>query len=500
MKTDQPISVAAAILIHNNKVLMARRRGGYLDNLWEFPGGKLEKDETAEAATQRELKEELGIDVIPEKTVLVLEHSYPDKTIRLHFVSCKFAEPIDKNLQIIENNKETEWFVPTQLPLNDICPADRIASTNIPWDLLTINKNANNSKEPYILVINPGSLTTKIAVFKGLEIKFEDEITYTLDDLKDYKTSIDQLDLRYNSVIDVLKKAGYKSQDFSATIGRGGPIKPMVGGIYRVNSQLLDDLVNGMATDHVSLLGGLIAYKISESTGVPAFIADPVSCDEYIDLAKISGCPDCPRISLNHHLNVKSVAEEVAEADGTTIDKVNYVVAHLGGGFTICPLEKGKMIDGNNTNDEGPMTPARAGSLPLQGLIKLCFNGKYDYKSLRKRLNQNGGLMEHLGTGDVREISKRIEAGDEKAKLILEAMAYQISKWIGAMAAALKGKVDAIILTGGIAHNKYVVNWVKERVSWIAPVKVRPGQNELLALAKHAYKAINNPTIVKEYK
>ena len=356
------------------------------------------------------------------------------------------------------------------------------------------------SNEPLILVINPGSLTTKIAVFKGLEIQYEDEINYTLEELKGYKTSIDQLNLRYNSVVEVLKKAGYKSQDFSAAIGRGGPIKPMVGGIYRVNSKLLDDLVNHMATDHVSLLGGLIAYKISEATGMPAFIADPVSCDEYIDLAKISGCPDCPRISLNHHLNVKSVAEEVAEADGKKLDEVNYVVAHLGGGFTICPLEKGKMIDGNNTNDEGPMTPARAGSLPLQGLMKLCFSGKYDYKSLRKRLTQNGGLMEHLGTGDCREISKRIEAGDEKARLILETMAYQIAKWIGAMAAALKGKVDGIILTGGIAHDKNVVNWVTERVSWIAPVIVRPGQNELLALAKHAYKAIKNPAIAKEYE
>ena len=500
MKSDIPINVAAAVLINDKKVLMAKRHGSYLDNLWEFPGGKLEKDESAESAVQRELKEELNIDVIPIKTLLVLEHTYPDKTIRLHFVNCKLAEPVEENLIKLKENSETGWFIPTQLPLNDICPADRIASSNIPWQSLLKDNKMKNADEPLILVINPGSLTTKIAVFKGLEIQYEDEINYTLEELKDYKTSIDQLDLRYNSVVEVLKKAGYKSQDFSAAIGRGGPIKPMVGGIYKVNSQLLDDLVNHMATDHVSLLGGLIAYKISEATGMPAFIADPVSCDEYIDLAKISGCPDCPRISLNHHLNVKSVAEEVAEADGKKLDEVNYVVAHLGGGFTICPLEKGKMIDGNNTNDEGPMTPARAGSLPLQGLMKLCFSGKYDYKTLRKRLNQNGGLMEHLGTGDCREISKRIEEGDEKARLILEAMAYQISKWIGAMAAALKGKVDAIILTGGIAYDKNVVKWVTERVSWIAPVKVRPGQNELLALAKHAYKAIKNPEIAKDYK
>lgn len=354
-------------------------------------------------------------------------------------------------------------------------------------------------QEPLVLVINPGSLTTKIAIFRGLQIQYEDEIYYTKEDLKDFKLSIDQLELRHKSVLEALKKAGYNPENLDAAIGRGGPIKPMVGGTYKVNEKLLDDLVYGMATDHASLLGGLIAFKIADSVGIPAYIADPVSCDEYTELAKISGSPECPRISLNHHLNVKSVASEVAESEGTTIDKVNYVVAHLGGGFTICPLEKGKMIDGNNANDEGPMSPGRAGSLPLQGIMKLCFSGKYDYHTLKKKLLSHGGLIEHLGTEDCREISKRIEAGDKKAKLVLEAMAYQISKWIGAMAAVLKGEVDAIILTGGVANNKYVIDWIKDRVSWIAPVKVRPGQNEFLALAKHAYKALKGLEQVKEY-
>lgn len=356
------------------------------------------------------------------------------------------------------------------------------------------------SAEPLILVINPGSLTTKIAVFKGLEIEYETEINYTKEDLKDFKTSIEQLELRYSSVEGELKKAGYKPESFAAAIGRGGPIKPMQGGTYKVNAKLLDDLTHRMATDHASLLGGLIAYKFSLNTGVPAYIADPVSCDEYIDIARISGCTDCPRIALNHNLNVKSVAAEVAEADGTTLDKVNYVVAHLGGGFTICPLEKGKMIDGNNANDEGPMSPSRAGSLPFQSLAKLCFSGKYDNKTIKKRMNAEGGLTDHLGTGDCREIDKMIDAGDDHARLVLEAMAYQISKWIGAMAAALKGNVDAIILTGGVAYNKRVVNWITERVSWIAPVKVRPGQNELLALARHAYRALNGTEEAKDYE
>lgn len=496
MRTDLPIEVAAAVLIHNNKILLAKRRGGYLDNLWEFPGGKLEKGESAEAATVRELKEELGIDVNAKNCVLKLEHSYPDKYVRLHFVLCNFGNNAEESVAKLSNNSETGWFDTASLPLKDFCPADKIAAENINWENLLIT----DKQAPLILVINPGSLTTKIAVFKGLNQEFEKEITYTKEDLKNYKVSFEQLDLRYSDVLKVLNEAGYRTEDFSAAIGRGGPIKPMVGGTYRVNKQLLDDLENGMATDHASLLGGMIAYKFSAELGIPAYIADPVSCDEYIDLAKISGCPECPRISLNHHLNVKSVAAEVAEADGTTLDKVNYVVAHLGGGFTICPLEKGKMIDGNNANDEGPMSPGRAGSLPLGGLIKLCLSGKYDYAELKRKLNQNGGLIDHLGTGDCSEIEKRIEAGDEKARLVLEAMAYQISKWIGAMAAALKGKVDAIILTGGIAHSDMVVNWIEERVNWIAPVRVRPGQNELLALARHACKALENPSYVKDYK
>lgn len=355
-------------------------------------------------------------------------------------------------------------------------------------------------ENPLILVINPGSLTTKIAIFRALEMVYEYEICYTKDELKDYKNSIEQLDLRFKSVTETLKNAGYEPRDLDAVIGRGGPIKPLAGGVYRVGKKLLEDLTYRMATDHASLLGGLIAYKISDSCNIPAYIADPVSCDEYCELAKISGCPEIPRVSLNHHLNVKAVAREIAEADGTSIDKVNYVVAHLGGGFTVCPLEKGKMIDGNNANDEGPMSPSRCGSLPIQGLIKLCLSGKYDYSELKKKLLNNGGLIAHLGTGDCREISKRIDEGDEKARLVLEAMAYQISKWIGSMAAVLKGNVDAIILTGGVAYNKYVVDWVTERVSWIAPVKVRPGQNEFLALAKHAYNALKNPEIVKQYE
>lgn len=354
-------------------------------------------------------------------------------------------------------------------------------------------------KEPFILVINPGSLTTKIAVFDGLNNVYEDEILYTKEDLKSFRVSIEQLDYRFESVCENLKKAGYELEDFSAAIGRGGPIKPMQGGTYKVNEKLLDDLTYRMSTDHASLLGGLIAYKVFQKTGAPAYIADPVSCDEYSELARISGCKDCPRIALNHNLNVKSVALEVAESDGTTLDKVNYIVAHLGGGFTICSLEKGKMTDGNNANDEGPMSPSRAGSLPTQGFMKICLSGDYNEQSLRKRLHVNGGLTDHLGTGDCRKIDEMIEAGDEKARLVLEAMAYQISKWIGSMATALKGKVDAIILTGGVAYNKRVVSWITERVSWIAPVKVRPGQNEMLALARHAYRVLNGMEEAKDY-
>ncbi len=355
------------------------------------------------------------------------------------------------------------------------------------------------SDKPLILVINPGSTSTKIAIFKGDEQLKEHDLSHAVSDLAGFKSSMEQLDYRLETVLTAITEMGFKLEDLKAAVGRGGPIKPMESGVYEVTEKLVSDLQSGQAADHASLLGGMIAYRIGKMTEIPAFIADPVSVDEFEDVARISGYPELPRISLLHALNIKAVADVVAEEDGKKIEDVNYIVAHLGGGFSICPMLKGRLVDANNANDAGPMSPERVGTLPLQGLLKLCYSGKYDYATLRKKLLGGGGLVAHLGTSDCREVTKMIEAGDEKAKLCLEAMAYQIGKEIGAMATVLKGKVDKIILTGGVAHNEFVVNDVSERVGFIAPIKVIPGQNEMKALAIHGVRALANPEIVKKY-
>lgn len=355
------------------------------------------------------------------------------------------------------------------------------------------------SEKAKILVINPGSTSTKIALYHGLEQVNELEITHPAAELANFKSNLEQLDYRFSTVEKAMQEWKIAPTDLDAAIGRGGPLKPLEGGVYKVGENLIKDLQSGKLVDHASILGGLIACRVAEKAQIPAFIADPVSVDEFEDIARISGHPDLPRISLSHALNIKAVVAEVAAENGKKPEEVNYVVAHLGGGFSIAAHRKGRQIDVNNANDAGPFSPERCGTLPLAGLMKMCFSGKYDLRTLKKTLIGKSGLMGHLGTPDCREISKRIEAGDEKAKLVLEAMAYQIAKEIGAMATVMKGEVDAIVLTGGVAHNKYVVSWIKERVSFIAPVIVKPGQNELKALAAHASNALKKPEIVKNY-
>ncbi len=352
---------------------------------------------------------------------------------------------------------------------------------------------------PLILVVNPGSTSTKIALFHGTEIQKELELTHPNSELEKFSSNLQQLDYRFETVQKALKEWDTDPSKLDAVIGRGGPLKPLEGGVYKVGLSLIEDLNSGKLVDHASILGGLIAYKFAENNTIPAFIADPVSVDEFEDIARISGCPDIPRLSLGHALNSKAVVAEVAEEAGKKPTDMNYIVAHLGGGTSISASRKGRQIDVNNANDGGPFSPERCGSLPITGLMKLCFSGKYDQKTLKKKLIGKGGLLAYLGVSDCREISKMIESGDKKAELVLEAMAYQISKEIGAMAAVLKGKVDGIILTGGVANNKHVVSWVKERVSFIAPVVVKPGQNELKALAAHAVKALKDPSVIKKY-
>jgi len=353
--------------------------------------------------------------------------------------------------------------------------------------------------KPLILVINPGSTSTKIALYRGDEQVKELDITHPGEEIAAFKNNLEQLDYRFTTIEKALKEWNCKETDLQAAIGRGGPLKPLSGGVYRVGETLMQDLQSGKLVDHASILGGLIACRVAEKAGIPAFIADPVSVDEFDDIARISGHPELPRISLSHALNIKAVVAEVAAEQGKKPDEVNYVVAHLGGGISIAAHRKGRQVDVNNANDAGPFSPERCGTVPLGGLLKMAFSGKYQLNDLKKALVGKGGVMGHLGTSDCREVVKRIEAGDDKALLVLEAMAYQIAKEIGAMATVLKGEVDAIILTGGIAHNPKVVPWIVERVKFIAPVIIKPGQNELKALAAHACRALADASIIKEY-
>ena len=350
-----------------------------------------------------------------------------------------------------------------------------------------------------ILVINPGSTSTKVAIFnqEGKEI-FKESISHSTKELSQFKSLLEQGPVRKKIILNTLKKEKIDSNSLRAIIGRGGVLKPLKAGTYEVNNKLINDLKNS-PIEHASNLGGIIAHEIAEEIDVPAYIADPVSVDEFTDIARLSGLKGIERKSLLHTLNIRASAFRYAKEQGKKFEESNLIVAHLGGGTSIAPIEKGKIIDVNNANDGGPFSPERTGSLPNKALIHLCYSGEYSEKELYKLITYQGGLVSYLGTNDVREVMKKIEQGDKYAELIFEGMCYQIAKEIGAMAAVLKGKVEAIILTGGIAHNEILVNKIKDRTGWIAPVVVYPGEEEMKALAQAVIRVIAGIEKVKTY-
>ncbi|MBA3063267.1 MAG: butyrate kinase [Atribacteria sp.] len=350
-----------------------------------------------------------------------------------------------------------------------------------------------------ILVINPGSTSTKIAIFnqEGKEI-FKETISHSTEELSKFKSLLEQGPVRKKIILDTLKKKNIDSNSLKVIIGRGGVLKPLEAGTYEVNNKLINDLKNS-PIEHASNLGGIIAQEIAEEIDVPAYIADPVSVDEFTDIARISGLKGIERKSLLHTLNIRANAFRYAKEQGKKFEELNLIVAHLGGGISIAPIKKGKIIDVNNANDGGPFSPERTGSLPNKALIHLCYSGEYSEKELYKLITNQGGLVSYLETNDVREVMKKIEQGDKYAELIFEGMCYQIAKEIGAMAAVLKGKVEAIILTGGIAHNEILVNKIKDHTGWIAPVVVYPGEEEMKALAQAVIRVIKDEEKVKTY-
>jgi len=351
-----------------------------------------------------------------------------------------------------------------------------------------------------ILVINPGSTSTKVALFSNEQLLFERKIGHNSQELSNFNKIIDQYRFRQNIILSFLKEKGINLSTLHAVVGRGGLLRPIASGTYRINEKMLEDLRSGAMGEHASNLGGLLAYGIAGNLSIPSYIVDPVVTDEMKPVARISGIPEIPRISIFHALNQKAIARKAALDLGKKYEKLNFIVAHLGGGISVGVHYKGKVIDVNNAlNGEGPFTPERSGGVPVGRLVELCFSGKFSKDEMMKKVKSKGGLVAYLNTNDVREVLKMINQGDKKAKLIFEAMAYQVAKEIGAGATVLKGQIDAIILTGGIAYNNDFVNMVRDRVSFLSLVMVYPGEEEMLSLCEGALRVLKGEEVEKLY-
>lgn len=352
------------------------------------------------------------------------------------------------------------------------------------------------------LIINPGSTSTKIAVFENENPIFETTLRHSNEELSKYAKVADQFEFRKNLIIDALKENNISLESLDAAVGRGGLLKPIEGGTYAVNDKMVEDLKKSTLGEHASNLGGLIARSIGDETGIPSFIVDPVVVDEFEDVARICGHPEFKRISIWHALNQKAVARRAAtEKFGKKYEEMNFVVAHLGGGISVAAHKKGRAIDANNAlNGDGPFSPERSGSIPADQLVNACFSGKYTEAEIKKMIVGKGGLSALLGTNNAKEVSDRAAAGDENAKLIYDAMAYQVAKAVGEYAVVLDGDVDAIIITGGIAYDKSFVAMIEKKVKFIADVIAYPGEGELLALAQGGLRILNKEESAKEYK
>lgn len=333
-----------------------------------------------------------------------------------------------------------------------------------------------------ILAINPGSTSTKIAIYEDERELFTATLDHPVEEIEKYDNIQDQFEMRKDVVLSFLKEKGFNINELSAVVGRGGMLPPVKSGAYEVNELMLKTLKEKPYMEHASNLGAPIAYEIAKVAGVKAYIYDSVRTDELNDIARISGMPDIPRTSTSHVLNTRAMAIKLAKKMGKKYEDMNFIVAHLGGGISINVHQKGQIVD-LISDDEGPFSPESAGRVPCRKLIELCYSGKFDKRTMLKKLRGNGGIKAYLGIIDAREVEKLIEKGDEKARLIYEAMAYQVAKGIGELATVVEGKVDFIILTGGIAYSKMLTNWIKKRVEFIAPVEIMPGENEMESLA-----------------
>lgn len=352
-----------------------------------------------------------------------------------------------------------------------------------------------------ILAINPGSTSTKIAVFEDDDLLFKGSISHDVEDLKGFDHICDQYSFRKNLILKELEKNNIELSNIDAVVGRGGLLRPVEGGTYFVNEAILKDLRKGVSGEHASNLGGILAYELANECIGKAFIVDPVSVDELDDVARISGLSGIERKSLFHALNQKAEARKYAKLKNKAYEDLNLIVAHLGGGISVGAHKNGRVIDVSNALDgEGPFSPERTGGLPIGDIIDLCFSGEKTKKEIKKMIVGSGGLISYLHTNDAREVQEKIESGDKYAEFIYKAMAYQVSKEIGALATVLNGKIDAIILTGGIAYDELFVSYIKEKVSFLGKVIVFPGEDELKALNEGALRVLSGEEKAKEYK
>ncbi len=353
-----------------------------------------------------------------------------------------------------------------------------------------------------ILTINPGSTSTKVGFFENDRPLKTENLKHETKDLLKFKTVYDQYLFRKKAILEFLKENGIKITEIDAFAGRGGLLKAIPGGVYKVNSLMKQHLKYAKFGEHASNLGAILADELAkEAGGKPAFIVDPPVVDEMIEIARYSGMPENPRKSVFHALNQKAVARRYADSIGKKYEDLNLVVAHLGGGITVGAHNHGRVIDVNDgLSGDGPFSPERSGGVPTLRLIELCYSGHYEPETMKRKAVGKGGLVAYLKTNDAIKIEKEIEKGDKKAETIYKAMAYQVAKEIGAYHVALSCKTDAIIITGGLAHSEMLVNWIKGKIEGLAKIVVYPGEDELLALAEGSLKALKGEIEIREYQ
>jgi butyrate kinase len=356
------------------------------------------------------------------------------------------------------------------------------------------------SPKLYILTINPGSTSTKVAVFLNEKKILSSTISHTVREIARYPRIIDQRDFRTKIVLDFMKKNEMDMANLNAVAGRGGLLPPLKSGTYIVNREMVDYL-SVTTAEHASNLGAIIAFSISEPLNIPAYIVDPVVVDEMDDTARITGIPEIKRVSIFHALNQKATAREAADSLGKKYEECNLIVAHLGGGISIGAHKQGAVVDVNNALDgEGPFSPERAGTIPTWSLVELATSGKYSLAELKQKITGKGGLVGHLGTNNLKEVARRIADGDKRAELIFTAMAYTAAKAIAALSAVFSGRIDAVVLTGGMAYHEELVDLVRQRIEFLAPILVFPGEDEMSALSKAVLHVLNGESQAKIWR